>query len=402
MSTTPGRARFAVAVLFFTNGGLFANLLPRYPEIKEGLDLSNAAFGSAVAAYPLGALVAGLSAGVLIQRFRSSRVAIAATLLAAVGFVGAGLAPAWAALAAALFLAGAMDSITDVAQNSHGLRVQRLYGRSILNSFHAVWSAGAVLGGAMGAGLAALGVPVTTHMVISAVVFGALSASSYRWLLPGPEPREQAEAVEPGSVVRGAWTLARVGVLLALVTIAAGGAVAEDSGASWAAIYLSDSLGATTFVAGLGFIALQGLQFVGRMLGDPLVDRFSQRQVARAGGLIVTLGMGAALLVPTIPGTIAGFGLAGLGIATLIPAAMHGADEIPGLPPGVGLTVVSWLLRVGFLVAPPVVGAVADATSLRVGLIVVPIAGLLVIAFSGVLSSSTQERTSDSTAQQSA
>ena len=45
---------------------------------------------------------------------------------------------------------GEHDAITDVAQNSHGLRVQRLYGRSILNSFHAVWSSGAVLGGLLG------------------------------------------------------------------------------------------------------------------------------------------------------------------------------------------------------------------------------------------------------------
>ncbi|MGW6223635.1 MFS transporter, partial [Streptomyces olivaceus] len=28
------RARVAVAVLFFTNGALFANLRPRYPQIK--------------------------------------------------------------------------------------------------------------------------------------------------------------------------------------------------------------------------------------------------------------------------------------------------------------------------------------------------------------------------------
>ena len=65
---------------------------------------------------------------------------------------------------------------------------------------------------------------------------------------------------------------------------------------------------------------------------------------------------------------------------------MHGADEIPGLAPGTGLTIVGWLLRVGFLVSPPLVGAVADATSLRVGLLLVPLAGLLVILFAGVLS----------------
>ncbi len=54
----------------------------------------------------------------------------------------AGLAPSWALFAGALFVVGALDSVVDVAQNTHGLRVQRLYGRSIINSFHAIWSLG--------------------------------------------------------------------------------------------------------------------------------------------------------------------------------------------------------------------------------------------------------------------
>jgi hypothetical protein len=107
--------------------------------------------------------------------------------------------------------------------------------------------------------------------------------------------------------------------------------------------------------------------------------------VARAGGVIAAVGMGTALALPSIPGTILGFAAAGLGVATLVPAAMHAADELPGLRPGTGLTMVSWLMRVGFLVSPPVVGAIADAASLRAGLFVVPLAGLLVLALSPVL-----------------
>ena len=57
------RARGAVAVLFFTNGALFANVVPRYPDLKAELGLSNAALGSAVAAYGLGALVGNLGLG---------------------------------------------------------------------------------------------------------------------------------------------------------------------------------------------------------------------------------------------------------------------------------------------------------------------------------------------------
>ncbi|WP_087872381.1 MFS transporter [Arthrobacter globiformis] len=391
-----GRARAAVALLFLTNGALFANLLPRYPAIMEELRLSNAEFGLAVAAFPLGALIAGLASGALIRRFRSSRVAVAGTILTSLGILGAGTAPSWAVLAAALFFAGAMDAVTDVAQNAHGLRVQRLYQRSIINSLHAVWSIGAVLGGLMGAAAAGLNLAPGIHLSISAALFAALTLCCYRFLLRGPETDDDGAAaaaadgqpaLDAPKAARG--TAAKYGILAALVLIATAGALVEDAGSSWSAIYLSDTLEAATTVAGLGFVALTGAQFVGRLLGDRLVDRFGQRTVARAGGIIAAVGMGTALLVPSIPGTILGFAAAGLGVATLVPAAMHAADELPGLRPGTGLTMVSWLMRVGFLVSPPVVGAIADAVSLRAGLVVVPLAGLLVLALSPVLAKRT-------------
>ncbi|WP_308197543.1 hypothetical protein [Rathayibacter sp. VKM Ac-2927] len=148
-STESRRARTAVAALFLTNGALFANLVPRFPEIKADLALDNAAYGVAIAAFPAGAVVAGLAAAVVIRRLGSGRAAVLGTILTAIGTVLAGFSPSLLVFAGALAFAGATDAITDVAQNSHGLRVQRRYGRSIINSFHAIWSIGAVLGGSM-------------------------------------------------------------------------------------------------------------------------------------------------------------------------------------------------------------------------------------------------------------
>jgi MFS family permease len=374
VSSTDRRARAAVAAVFLTNGAVFANLLPRYPEVKDALGLSNAELGTAIAAFPLGALLAGLTASALVRRFRSSRVASFGMVAVAVGILLAGLAPNALLLAGALFLAGACDAVVDVAQNAHALRVQRRYGRSILNSFHATWSAGSVLGGLMGSGAAALALPLPLHLGISAVVFIAVALVAYRFLLPGPEDADREPAPAGTSVRWGKATL----ILLVLGVIASAGALIEDSGASWGAVYLT-GLGAAAGVAGLGFVALQALEFLGRLVGDRVVDRFGQRATARGGAVIVVVGMGLALAFPSVPVTIVGFGLAGFGVATLIPAAMHAADEMPGLPPGAGLTVVSWLLRIGFLCSPPIVGLVADATSLRVGLLVVPLAGLVVL-----------------------
>ncbi|GJJ18123.1 MFS transporter [Mycolicibacterium mageritense] len=376
------RARIAVAALFFTNGAIFANLLPRYPEIKTDLHLSNAIYGSAVAAFSGGALVAGLSAAMLIRRFFSARVAVLGSIGLALFVVLACLADSPAAFAGALFLAGACDAVTDVAQNAHGLRLQRDYGRSIINSFHAVWAVGAILGGLTGAGAIALEIPRSVHLLGVAVVCCAVVLIAYRFLLAGPDHDEHTVArtvAESGPGV-GVWL-----TLLALVLIAVAGATVEDAGSSWATLYLRDTLHAPPAIAVFGYVALVGFMFVGRLVGDRLVDRYGEATVARAGGVVAAAGMGAALAFPSVPGTIVGFAAAGLGVAILIPAAMHGADQLPGLRPGTGLTAVTWLMRVGFFGAPLLVGVIADAAGLRVGLVSVPLAGVLVVLLAGAL-----------------
>lgn len=383
------RARIAVSALFLTNGALFANILPRYPEIKSALGLDNVGYGLAIAAYPAGAIAAGLLAAVLIRRFGSARIAVFGTIGVGLGLLAAALAPTGILFAVALLLGGAFDAITDVAQNAHGLRVQRRYGRSIINSFHAIWSIGAVLGGGMAAAAIALQLPLAVHLGVSTAVFAAVALTALFFCLPGRDEEADAEATadpaEIEKVVHRGVGPRVVFAVIALTLIAMAGAIAEDAGNSWATLYLGESLGAAAAVAPLGFIALVGAQFIGRMLGDGMTDRFGQRAVARVGGLIAAVGMTLALLFPSVPGTIAGFAAVGFGIATLIPAAMHAADELPGLRSGVGLTIVSWLLRLGFLLSPPFVGFIAENESLRAGLIVAPAAAIVAVLLAGVL-----------------
>jgi MFS family permease len=369
------RARVAVAACFFLNAVFYANLVPRLPEVKAELGLSSTALGAAVAALPLGALLAGLSSAVFIRRFGSGAVASTGLVLLGVSVWAVSVAPTWLALAAALLITGALDAIVDVAQNAHGLRVQRLYGRSILNAFHGIWSIGAVAGGLIGATAAGLGLPLAAHLAGSAIVFGAVALVASRAMLPGrdePVPAAADEQVPPQHAPRRTVVLG----LAVLGVLAACGAFVEDAGSSWSALYLRGDLHVGPAVAGLGFVALAVAMTIGRLVGDRVVDRFGQGRVARAGGALTAVGMGLALVLPSMPTTLMGFALAGLGVATLIPAVYSAADELPGVPHGVGLAVVNWLLRIGFLVSPLLVGALADASSLRVALTTVVLAGL--------------------------
>ncbi|MEU9836894.1 MFS transporter [Streptosporangium sp. NPDC048047] len=398
-STAPTRqarlARAAVAALFLTNGAVFFNIVPRYPQIKADLGVSNAIFGTAVAGSPIGALLAGLLAGAAIRRFGSARTAAFGIVITALVTLAVPFVPNWVAFGGVLFFVGALDAIVDVAQNAHGLRVQRLYRRSILNSLHGLWSVGAVLGGLMGSAAAGLRLPLAIHLGISAALLSLVAVVAHRFLLPGPEDAERSGTREPAAAGdhtagparradRRSFTGPAVRMLAVLGVLAACGALAEDAGASWGALFLT-GLHADAATAGLAVVAFQTAMTIGRLSGDRVVDRFGQRAVTRAGGALAAAGMGAALALPSVPAALAGFALAGLGVATLVPATMHTADELPGLPPGTGLTIVSWLLRGGFLLSPLLVGAVADLVGLRVGLLSVVLAGLLTIVFARVL-----------------
>ncbi|WP_062949597.1 MULTISPECIES: MFS transporter [Brachybacterium] len=406
-------ARRAVSLIFFLNGASFCAILPRYPELVESIGLSNTAFGLAVGLGPLGGLLAGLFAARLMSRFGSARTSVAFQLLASTSHLAIYVSGSWLWLTAALLLAQAADALTDISMNAHGMRVERRYRRSIMNSYHGWWSLGAVLGGLLGAAAAQVGLPLWAQGVAGLIVFGALVLGSYRFLLPGDDSTERAPAaategtggassdspagpsaasaaevppVAPAGRRIAGMGLRSLGLVAALGMVLVFAGSTEDAGNTWGALFMRSTFEATPFLAGMAFVALQGAQTIGRFTGDAIVDRLGDRVTARVGALIALVGMSIALLLPSPATALLGFAAAGWGIATLFPAAFRTADNLPGVPSGVGITVVGWFARLGFFLTPPLVGALADALTLRYALWLVPIYALGILAFSGVLS----------------
>ncbi|HEY5786788.1 MAG TPA: MFS transporter [Microlunatus sp.] len=382
------RARYAVGATFAVNGLMFANLVPRYPEIVAELGLVNAAFGAAVAAWPLGALLSGLLAGVAVTRWTSKRVIVGASLAMSTLIAGVGWASSWLALAAVFLCVGLVDALIDIANNAQGLWVQRRIGTSIITGLHGLWSVGAVVGGLIGSAFAGLGVPVRWHLLATGALFAAPLLVASRFLLPGHEPR----AGQPDATGESGPTAPRPGVsagvivrLLLICLVGLAGAAGEDAGNTWGALYLTGSLGTTAAVGGAVFVAMQTTMVIGRFAGDPLVTRFGPREVSRVGGILTVLGFSVVMAVPSVIAAVVGFAIVGLGIAVLIPLAMHAADELAGLPRGFGLAVSGWMMRVGFLLTPPLVGIVADQVGLRWAFVVPAVLGLLAIGCAGLL-----------------
>lgn len=400
------RARIAVYLVFLANGLGVANLVPRYPEIVAALDLSKASFGQAVAATSVGALTAGLAAPRLISRFTSARVASLGMVVVAAALAGAAYAQSWLWLALCLLIMGGTDAVVDVGQNAHGLRIQRHWGSSIVTSFHAAWSLGAVLGALMGQAAAGAGIPPGHHMLITAVVLAVLSAGplALGWFLPGDDAADRPRAPAPEDPADGpagsptgsgadsptdsdagrpreAGATRRVsaltiGVLIVVSLLCAAAMFPEDVGHNWSSLLLAGQ-GAAAGQVGLGLVAIQGTMIVGRLVGDRVVDALGARAVIAWGGVLVVAGMGLALVMSSVTGTLIGMAISGAGCAVAVPVTYSAGDDIPGLAPGQGLTIVSWLARAAGLVMPPVVGWLSDSHGLWVALAYGLIGGLV-------------------------
>ncbi|GAA1806775.1 MFS transporter [Nostocoides veronense] len=317
IETRPRRARLGASLLFFTNGALLSALLPRLPEIKAAFDLSNSAFGLLVIAFPTGAMVAAGSGGPVVRRFGARRVTAIGSVLLAAALALAGAAPAVWVFALAMFVAGLLDAIVDAAQNVQGVIVEEWTGRSIINSLHALWSLGAALGGLIGAFGAARDIPLSTQMLVNGALWAALALLASRWAAtPHDSLVEPAEDAPVDSSGPRLWRL-----LIPLVVLAICGTLVEDIANNWTVLFLGREAGAPAGIAGLGFTVVIAAQFVGRLLGDPMTDRWGRERVAAAGGVLVALGFVLVIAAPVYAVAFAGFALAGFGCATLVPAA---------------------------------------------------------------------------------
>ncbi|MCI1749078.1 MAG: MFS transporter [Acidipropionibacterium sp.] len=179
------RARVGTLLIFLVNGMTFASLVPRYPEIKARLAASQTIWGLAVGLGPLGGLALGLAAARLMARFGSRNIAVWPQLASTGCLILVANAPHIAWIFVAMILMSALDAVTDTSMNYQGLRVQQLYRRSIINTFHGWWSVGAVAGGLIGSAMAQWRVGINLQAIVTIVILAMVCWLSWSLMLPG-------------------------------------------------------------------------------------------------------------------------------------------------------------------------------------------------------------------------
>ena len=313
----------------------------------------------------LGAIAAMPAAGLLPPRMggtgRTLRISapIWSAVLASMPAMSA-LPAASMALAGCAFLFGFSNILVDVPMNAHASVIERAWGRAIMSSFHAAWSAGGLIGSAIGGFLISAGASPVIQLGVEAALCFLLAAIGSLSIGVGDRHAHGTAFALPH------------GRLIALATIALLAVFVEMSVTDWSALYLKSELSASPGASSSGYAAYALMMFLGRALGDSFVRRHGGAVVIVSGALTILVGAGFAVGIATPGAAIFGFCLIGLGVANMVPAVFSASARAAPTAYAAGL------------IGPPLFGAVASISSLRAAFAMV-IAAALAIAVLAML-----------------
>ena len=363
------RIRWAVSMFYFGLGLCFATWASRIPDIKTALHLSEGSLGTILFAVPLGQLMMMPFSGKLVTRFGSRRILPFSILMYAFSLTNLGLAQnAWQ-LGLGLFVFGMFGNVSNISVNTQGVYTEGLFKRTIMSSFHGMWSLAGFTGALVGLGMLALKLTTYQHFLIVATIVLVIVALNFKFLI---KAKETIRTKKKKGFRKPDKTLIWLGVI-GFCCMASEGVMFD-----WSGVYFKDVIKAPGPLVILGYTSFMIMMASGRFFGDGLIHKFGRKRVMQISGVMISLGLFTAVFFPfIIPSTIA-FMFVGLGVSTIIPTLYSIAGKHPTIPTGEALTAVSSVSFLGFLMGPPVIGYIAELSSLRFSFAFIGIFGFMI------------------------
>ncbi len=356
--------RIAVSVFFFIAGLTFATWACRIPDIKSHLHLNDGELGSVLFALPVGLMVSLPLSGWMVSHYGSRRVLIIAAVLYPLTLTLLGLPDNVWYLVITLFFFGLWSNMFNIAVNTQAVGIEALYGRSIMASFHGVWSLAGFTGAAIGTIMVSAGAPPFIHFCIICLCTAILLLLSYKYTL-----RKDTGVGKQPLFAKPDAAIMKLGL------IAFGSMVCEGTMFDWSGVYFQKVVQVPKELTTMGYVAFMSTMAGGRFGADWVVTRIGVKRVLQLSGIIITTGLLMAVLFPYIITATFGFLLVGIGVSSVVPLVYGLAGKSKTMSPGVALAAVSTIGFLGFLMGPPTIGFIAQAASLRWSFTLIAILG---------------------------
>lgn len=374
-----------IKALFFLFGLLIMSWVPRFPEVKANLRLTNGEFGSLVSMGAIGNLVALLTVGHLVHKYGARWMLHIGALLLAISLVS--LTHTTSSLFFLLFIIiqGGAISAFHISINAQGFFFQDRTKKQIITLLSGFWSSGALISSII-AGLLVDRVALGTYTNVLSLLCFLLMTLIISKVSPNlvkadknPDSEHRARDMFKG------FTIDRqVSAALLLVIML------EYAVSDWAAIYVKEDMKIAGGIHTLPYILFTLAMIIGRLNLHNLLLRYTiDFLVVRASllsGLSIIAGIIAVSMVGTANKTLVivilsiSFTIAGLGSSFLGPSVMNAANSRSKFPSSVVIGQIGVINIALVFVVRWVIAWTAQATSLSIALLI-PAVMLLTVPY---------------------
>ncbi|QHS63859.1 MFS transporter [Chitinophaga agri] len=374
MTTQPlhtGRARsarIATAAFFFISGFSFSSWASRIQDIQRHLSLNKAELGLSLFALPVGLVLTLPITGYLLQRHSSRNIMMIGVLIFNLMLALLGIVNHPWQLGLVLFCFGCSRNLMNISVNAQSVAVQALYNRSIITTFHGVWSLAGAIAGLVTTLMTRMQISPGWHFLGVAVLMTIMGFIAFPDS-PHEQPTRKADSK------RFVWPdkyLLKYG-LISFAVMACEGTMLD-----WSTIFFQDAVHAGENRVGTGYVCYMIAMSTGRFTGDRLVNMLGIPTMIRYSGILVCCGFMLSALIPhVIPASIA-FMMIGFGVSCVVPLVLRMATMKTTMGSGPAIAAVSTVGYLGFLIVPPVVGFLSEAAGMQWTFAIMALFGALI------------------------
>ena len=372
-------------LIFFLFGFLIMSWLPRFPEVKENLALSNGEFGSLISFSAVGSLVALFTAGHLVHNYGAKLVMRIATVSMAISLILLSNTSSTLVFLISITIHAIGISAFHVSINAQGFSFQDRTQRHVVTLLSGFWSSGA-LATAVVSGLLVDRISLEMHiLVLSLLVSIVMLITTTKLSESLVKPNQNSETdykitdLFKGFRIDG---MVSGGLFCAILL--------EFSVGDWAAIFVKEDIGIKGGAHTLPYILFTFAMITGRLTIHFLYSKFSMEFLVKIASLI----SGTSFLIGILATRIIGvenktisliilsitFTIAGLGSSFLGPSFMNAANIRSNLPSSVVIGQIGVINNISVFIMRLVIAWTAQAFSLSLALLI-PALLLLTVPF---------------------
>ena len=372
-------------LIFFLFGFLIMSWLPRFPEVKANLALSNGEFGSIVSLSAVGSLVALFTVGHLVHNFGAKLVMRIAAVSMAISLILLTNTSSTLVFLICIIIHAAGISAFHVSINAQGFSFQDRTLRHVVTLLSGFWSSGA-LATAVVSGLLVDWISLEIHILVLSLLVLIIMLFTITKL--------NESLVKPNQNSETDYKITDLFKGFRIDGMVSGGLICaiflEFSVGDWAAIFVKEDIGIKGGAHTLPYILFTFAMIAGRLTIHHLYSKFSMEFLVKSASLVSGFSFLIGILATRIIGvenkTISliilsiTFTIAGLGSSFLGPSIMNAANMRSSSPSSVVIGQMGVINNIAVWILRLVIAWTAQVFSLSLALLI-PALLLLTVPF---------------------